>query len=586
MATSNLATPGVYIQELNLLPASVAAVPTAVPAFIGYTEKGPLNKSTRIESLPEFEAIFGGAFREKFEVVLADNVPPAVTPKSTGSDDTLSPYVMYYHLQMFYANGGGTCYIVAADHYNTADTNLAISKQKLLDGIVNAEETDEVTLLLAPDVVNIDTVTADADIKAVYDAMLAQCNKLKDRFTLMDVLKQDPFVSVSDDADVFRNFNVGANYLNYGAAYYPPLNTILEHRYLDGDVVIDDNRSGGAYANQPNNTLATILQGIGVSSSFDVTGTPDENVDYVEITALGSATTIVAGVDFAVGATVDETALAIVNAVNDHPVLSLVARAQLDSSDPSKVFIVTRNGSATTGDLSVTVSTPAWTTTPTSPAAGAINSQDTALYYSLKAAIAVLNGVTLYPSGTMAGIYAAVDDNRGVWKAPANVGVANIIGPGIAVTEAQQAGLNVDATSGKSINAIRTFTGRGTIVWGARTLEGNSNELRYVPVRRLFIMAEESIKKATEFVVFEPNDKNTWIRLKGMINNFLTDLWKQGALAGAKPDQAFFVQVGLGETMTAQDILEGRCIITIGMAAVRPAEFIILRFMHKLQENG
>ena len=85
-------------------------------------------------------------------------------------------------------------------------------------------------------------------------------------------------------------------------------------------------------------------------------------------------------------------------------------------------------------------------------------------------------------------------------------------------------------------------------------------------------------------MVFEPNDMNTWLRVKGTISNFLSDLWKQGALAGAKPEDAFFVRVGLGETMTAQDILEGKMIVSIGMAAVRPAEFIVLQFMHKLQE--
>jgi hypothetical protein len=154
----------------------------------------------------------------------------------------------------------------------------------------------------------------------------------------------------------------------------------------------------------------------------------------------------------------------------------------------------------------------------------------------------------------------------------------------VILTEEDQAYLNVDAGSGKSIDAIRNFTGRGILVWGARTLDGNSNEWRYINVRRLFIMAEESCKKATEFVVFEPNDKNTWIRVKGMISNFLTGLWRDGALAGDKPDQAFFVRVGIGETMTAQDILEGKMIVVIGMAAVRPAEFIILQFEHKLQE--
>ncbi len=153
------------------------------------------------------------------------------------------------------------------------------------------------------------------------------------------------------------------------------------------------------------------------------------------------------------------------------------------------------------------------------------------------------------------------------------------------VTHEEQAGLNIDATSGKSINAIRYFSGKGNIVWGARTLAGNDNEWRYVPVRRLYIFIEESVKKATEFVVFEPNDANTWLRVKTMIENFLSSLWRDGALAGAKPEDAFFVKVGLGQTMTALDILEGRMNIEIGLAAVRPAEFIILKFSHKLQES-
>jgi len=123
------------------------------------------------------------------------------------------------------------------------------------------------------------------------------------------------------------------------------------------------------------------------------------------------------------------------------------------------------------------------------------------------------------------------------------------------------------------------------LVWGSRTLAGNDNEWRYVPVRRFFIFVEESVKKATEFVVFEPNDAKTWLRVKTMIENFLNQLWKQGALQGAKPADAFFVNVGLGITMTAQDILEGRMNVEIGMAAVRPAEFIILKFSHKLQQS-
>lgn len=191
---------------------------------------------------------------------------------------------------------------------------------------------------------------------------------------------------------------------------------------------------------------------------------------------------------------------------------------------------------------------------------------------------------TLPPGATIAGIYAAVDNNRGVWKAPANVSVNSVVGPSVKLDNNDQDDLNV-STTGKSVNAIRAFTGKGTLVWGSRTLAGNDNEWRYVPVRRFFVMVEESVKKATEPFVFEPNDANTWVKVKAMIENFLILQWRAGALQGAKPEEAFFVNVGLNETMTAQDILEGRMIVEIGMAAVRPAEFIILRFSHMMQSG-
>jgi phage tail sheath protein FI len=175
-----------------------------------------------------------------------------------------------------------------------------------------------------------------------------------------------------------------------------------------------------------------------------------------------------------------------------------------------------------------------------------------------------------------------VDNARGVWKAPANESINSIFGPVVQITAEQQGGLNVDAVAGKSVNAIRAFTGKGTLVWGARTLAGNDNEWRYVNVRRFFNMVEESSRKSTEPFVFESNDANTWVKVQGMLENFLTILWRQGALQGAKPEHAFYVAVGLGKTMTSLDILEGRMIVEIGMAAVRPAEFIILQFSHKL----
>ena len=204
-----------------------------------------------------------------------------------------------------------------------------------------------------------------------------------------------------------------------------------------------------------------------------------------------------------------------------------------------------------------------------------------------KAIIAAINGLPLSmpPSGAIAGVYATVDRTRGVWKAPANVSLNLVAEPTSGFTQGQLANLNIDPVAGKSINAIRTFTGKGVLVWGARTLAGNDNEWRYINVRRFYNMVEESVKKAAGQFVFEPNDANTWVRVQGMIENFLTLQWRAGALQGAKQEHAFQVAVGLGKTMTADDILNGRMIVQIAMAPVRPAEFIILRFEQKMPES-
>ena len=217
------------------------------------------------------------------------------------------------------------------------------------------------------------------------------------------------------------------------------------------------------------------------------------------------------------------------------------------------------------------------------PAVVAFSTLNNAQKSKAKLAIDSLS-ISLPPSPSVAGVYARVDDNRGVWKAPANENITSIDGLSFKLTDEAQESLNVDVNDGKSINAIRFFTGKGYKIWGARTLAGNDNEWRYVPVRRFFNMVEESVKKATYPFVFEPNDANTWVRVRAMIENFLILQWRSGALQGDKPDKAFYVAVGLGVTMTALDILEGRMIVEIGMAVVRPAEFIILRFSHKMAE--
>jgi phage tail sheath protein FI len=204
------------------------------------------------------------------------------------------------------------------------------------------------------------------------------------------------------------------------------------------------------------------------------------------------------------------------------------------------------------------------------------------IYANVRGELGLLS-VILPPSPAVAGVYATVDRTRGVWKSPANESLASVRSLTVAIDKDLNDNMNVD-TTGKSINALRAFSGKGFLVWGARTLAGNDNEWRYVSVRRFFNMVEESCKNATEPFVFDPNDAGTWVKVKAMIENFLVVQWRAGALAGAKPEDAFYVRVGLGTTMTAQDILEGRMIVEIGMAVVRPAEFIVLRFSHKMQE--
>ena len=185
-------------------------------------------------------------------------------------------------------------------------------------------------------------------------------------------------------------------------------------------------------------------------------------------------------------------------------------------------------------------------------------------------------------SGAIAGAYVATDLRKGVWKSPANLNLAGVEGPVVAIDNKQQELLNVDPDQGKSINSIREFPGRGTLVWGARTLAGNDCEWRYVPVRRFFIMVQESLIKSTQWVIYEPNDSATWMRVRAMIESYLTLKWQNGALAGIFPHTAFYVKCGAGITMTRKDILEGRTIVEVGLAMIRPSDYIVLRFSQQL----
>jgi len=183
------------------------------------------------------------------------------------------------------------------------------------------------------------------------------------------------------------------------------------------------------------------------------------------------------------------------------------------------------------------------------------------------------------PASVIAAItIAKTDRTRGVWKAPANIAISGIT-PNFPVSDDLQGRFN----RGKALNMIRTFPDVGTVIWGTRTLEDSDN-WRYIPVRRLFSMVERDIQKALNKLVFEPNSQPTWQRVKAAIDNYLYRLWQQGALAGNKASEAWFVDIGKDITMTEDDINQGRLIVKIGLAAVRPAEFILLQFSQDIAQ--
>ena len=586
---ANYKTPGVYVEEISKLPASVAPVATAIPAFIGYTEKREKNGKilaaatpVRITSMLEYQEIFGGAFDENLLVTLTGtSVAEADTTIAVAAATQLSPYTLYNNLVMYFGNGGGPCYVVSVGLYTAlaipGDPSTLIGVSDLQAGLAAVEKEDEVTLLVVPEAIALNATNR----KTINDDMLAQCNKLQDRFAIMDAAVLGG--TVNDDGIGFRA-DVGTDYLKYGATYYPSLKTTIGLNFENSGVAITDSRTGGTFTGGM--TLENVLNG--ANNPVAATGT----ITVSDFSVLADDVVTINGQPFTEGAALDWQA----GGTNVQAATSLLA-AITAFADPAYTATRTSNvitiaavpGSAgnsiamlyTDSGSGVGISLSGATLAGGSDGTNA----DKTLYNNIVKEIKKQFEITLYPSAAMAGVYARVDFERGVWKAPANVSLRLVKDPSVMVTSAQQENLNVDATTGKSINVIRKFAGKGVIVWGARTLAGNDNEWRYVPVRRLFIFIEESVKKATEFVVFEPNDAKTWLRTKTMIENFLTGLWRDGALAGAKPEQAFYVKVGLGETMTALDILEGRMNIEIGMAAVRPAEFIILKFSHKLQES-
>lgn len=504
-------TPGVYVEEVSASPNSVAQVETAIPVFIGYTERAAYNnkevplKPTRLSSLGEFLKHFGDAPKTTFAIENVrqqnPNTPYKIAPKS-------HHYLLFYSMKLFFANGGSDCYVVSVGGYNDE-----ITQSRLTEGIQTLVKVPEPTILVIPDAVLLE----QQECYALQRAMLSHCASQRNRITILDIFDGYKERATGDDVITAFRIGIGSEHLQWGAAYYPWVETTIVSPF---DVNFTNIENGYTMA------FISLLQ------------------EYLELQVKDGL--------------LKQTQADDINAV-------------LERLRPTKVSQSEKAGKKDTGKppLKEEIHQTLLATHP--------------LYKEIMQSVrAHLN--LLPPSGGMAGIYSMIDNTRGVWQSPANVSMGSVVKPAVSITHNEQEDLNAPL-DGKTVNAIRTFPGKGVLVWGARMLDGNSGEWRYISVRRTTIFIEQSVKYAAKAFAFEPNDSNTWASLKAMINNFLTNLWQEGALAGATPKDAFFVKAGLGTTMTPADISEGWMKIDIGVAVTRPAEFIVITLQQKMPQS-
>ncbi|WP_173467096.1 phage tail sheath C-terminal domain-containing protein [Fibrobacter succinogenes] len=582
-------TPGVYLVEKDAFPGSIVEVATAVPAFIGYTEKTEYNKNSlinkpvRITSFAEYLSIFGGAPSVRY------------TYKKDNSNDAKAvlsakpAFRLYDSMRIFFQNGGTTCYICSVGGYTvekekpdptdntkkiTVIENNEIDQEVLCKGITPFEKEQEPTLMIVPDAVSL----ADAGLCAnVHTALLAHCNKMQNRFTILDVF--EGFTERNLEKDCVADFRekVGTMYLNYGASYYPWVKTnVVSSNEVSFAIIEPEKDDKGQVTGTPYKQLADDLK---ISVLPDLTD--DDYKDLVAATLENFPADLFPiniEKDFeAVKKTLDNVVVPEAKPDDPDDVKNKEKiKAQLNNlcsylqknKDLIKIFQRLSSFDMTNDD-------------PTD-----LHNQLMAVCPAYVEMVSqMLDELNLMaPSAAMAGVYARVDNSNGVWKAPANVSINGVVSTAVNMTNEEQEDLNVPL-NGKAVNAIRYFIGDGIKVWGARTLNGNSLDWRYINVRRTIIMLEESIKQACKAYVFENNTATTWLTMKNMIDNFLNGIWRRGGLAGQTPEDAYEVHVGLGDTMTAEDILEGYLRITVKVALIRPAEFIELTFQQLQQKS-
>lgn len=577
--------PGVYTNEVATLPPSVAAIESAVPVFIGYTEMAMKKGEdltlvpTRIKSMKEYQDYYGGPPLCHIEVSV-DTTASATNPTVLVTNFTL-PYNMYYALLFYFANGGGPLYIVSVGAYGNTVSDTAMT-----GSIPAIKKVRDITILYFPDA----CLLADAKHAGVINAALQHCEGLFDpnRVTIIDV-SEGAEGAVDTIATFMSGFINDAQFRKYGAAYAPFCDTVFTPNYVFAGVIVSN------HIQTVSDAVKAGLKALSddTAAKYTTLTTDQKKVNAWQITDANVKALQKIATDFK-AANPAATNAQVVAALEASTVpIGGELKKHLDAQNADPVAVLTEAAKAIT-DLAAAQA--AYNTALTNAAAGFKDGGKTYISYTSMDLTTVATvsdltankikdtvdnyGVVLPPGGAVAGIYYRTDNSRGVWKAPANVTVVGAIAPMVNFDDDDHSRANVP-DNGRAVNLIRNYPGRGVLLYGARTLLGNDNEWRYVNVRRTFCFIEDSVYRAMQDFVFEPNTSETWIKVRAMINAFLNKLWKAGGLFGATPEDAYDVQVGLPNTMSVDDVLNGIMIVYIKVAVARPAEFIELIYEHK-----
>jgi phage tail sheath protein FI len=512
-------SPGVYVEEVARGARPIEGVGTSVPAFIGLAPKGPLNEPVLVTNWSQYAGSFG---------------------------DITEDYYLAHSVYGFFNNGGTTCYVLRVGGASTEERSAANgAAPKQPKGLPAGEPVSLGAFSVA-------AIAPGRGGPVTVEVADAEGEGAADRFRLV----------VREDGSATETFDVTAR--RGGRAY-----VVTQVRERSKLITISEAGPASALARPDNQTVTLAAPPRAPEPSDAVTPAEPGMAEYIGDSADRTGFGGLEAVDeITMVAVPDLMAAYERGAINDEAVrsvqLAMIAHCELMGD---RVAIIDSPPGLNARQVEVWRQNTA-----------GYDSQYAALYYPWIKVFDPSSGRTkvVPPSGHVAGIWARNDGERGVHKAPANEVVRGVVDLDLQITRGEQ-----DILNPLGINCIRSFPGRGIRVWGARTLSSDP-AWRYLNVRRYFNYLEESILIGTQWAVFEPNDSMLWARIRRNIAAFLTNEWRAGALFGARVEDSFYVKCD-EETNPPESVDLGRVICEIGVAPVKPAEFVIFRLA---QDSG